>query len=57
VLNTEGGPHDAGSVTIYARNSNGNTKPVRTISGDSKDDQTGFDYPSGIALDATATSM
>ena len=31
-------------VTVYAAGANGNTKPIRTISGN----DTGLDYPSGV---------
>jgi hypothetical protein len=51
VLNLAGGPHDAGSVTIYAAGSGGNVAPVRTISGTANTDQTGLTNASSLALD------
>ena len=57
VLNAFGGPDGAGSVTIYNVNTgytiNGNVAPSSTISGNSNGDQTGFNSPSGIALDSS----
>jgi hypothetical protein len=46
-----GGPHDSGSVTIYAAGSGGNVAPVRTISGTANTDQTGLTNASSLALD------
>jgi len=55
VLNAYGGPDYAGSVTVYNTSTstiNGNVAPINTISGNASGDQTGFDNPSGIALDS-----
>jgi hypothetical protein len=51
VLNQSGGPDASGSVTVYSPHSNGDVAPVRTISGIRSSNRTGFDNPSGLALD------
>ena len=53
VLNATGGPDYAGSVTVYAYTSDGNVAPIVTIQGTSSSDNTGFEYPSGLALDSS----
>jgi hypothetical protein len=54
VLNALGGPDGAGSITMYptASGINGDLTPTNTISGNSSGNQTGFNNPSGIALDS-----
>jgi sugar lactone lactonase YvrE len=47
VANYEGGPVEAGSITVYRHDSDGNAKPIRTIAGGN----TGLRQPHGIALD------
>ncbi len=42
-------PNGAPGVFVYAAGSNGNAAPVATISGDN----TGLEYPAGIALDSS----
>ncbi len=49
VANDFGGGAGIGSVTVYPFGSNGNVAPVTTIAGG----KTGFDYPTGIALDSS----
>lgn len=53
VANSAGGPDGLGSVTVYPSSSNGNVAPSVTISGNSSSDNTGFNFPSGIALDSS----
>ena len=53
VANSAGGPDGLGSVTVYPAGSNGNIAPSVTISGDSNSDNTGFNFPTGIALDSS----
>ncbi len=58
VVNSAGGADGNGSVTIYPalETSTGtlNESPSKTIAGTSTSDVTGFNIPSGIALDLTA---
>jgi hypothetical protein len=53
VLNATGGSDYAGSVTVYRTYSSGDPAPVQEIGGNSAGDQTGFYYPSSIALDSS----
>ena len=56
MLNASGGPDHAGSVTVYNTSTgsiDGDVAPIWAIRGTSSSDQTGFDYPSGIALDSS----
>jgi sugar lactone lactonase YvrE len=56
VLNGTGGPDNAGSVTVYWPSFTGwgNIVPLWTISGTSTTtNNTGFNYPSGLAMDST----
>ena len=43
--------NDAGSVTVYAAGASGNVAPIATIGGSSSTDNTGLNYPVGIARD------
>jgi hypothetical protein len=52
VANSTGGADGQGSVTVYPTSSNGNVAPTATISGNSTSDNTGFNSPSGVALDS-----
>jgi hypothetical protein len=52
VANSAGGPDTLGSVTTYQSGSYGNQTPTATIAGTSTSDNTGFNSPSGIALDS-----
>jgi hypothetical protein len=49
VANDTGGSSEFGSVTIYPAGSDGDVAPSVTIAGG----KTGFDYPTGIALDSS----
>jgi hypothetical protein len=49
VANDFGGGAKIGSVTVYPFGSNGNVTPTTTIAGG----KTGFDFPTGIALDSS----
>src|SRR5579862_6708653 len=40
-------------VTVHPSASNGNVTPSATISGNSGSDNTGFDFPAGIAFDSS----
>ena len=46
--NTRGSPPNS-SITVYAAGSNGNAPPIAVIAGEN----TGLDYPQGIALDSS----
>jgi len=57
VANAVGGPDFQGSVTIYKAYSDGNIRPLATISDNpscAPCDNTGLNTPSGIALDSSA---
>src|SRR5437899_1047168 len=43
--------NDAGSVTVCAAGASGNVAPIATIGGSSSTDNTGLNYPVGIARD------
>src|SRR3989475_776397 len=43
--------NDAGSGTVYAAGASGNVAPIATIGGSSSTDNTGLNYPVGIARD------
>ncbi|MGC2495172.1 hypothetical protein [Candidatus Binatus sp.] len=49
VANDFGGESGLGSVTVYPFGSNGNVTPITKITGG----KTGFDFPTGIALDSS----
>jgi hypothetical protein len=49
VANDLGGESGLGSVTVYPFGANGNVTPITKITGG----QTGFDFPTGIALDSS----
>ncbi|MFZ0660131.1 MAG: SBBP repeat-containing protein [Candidatus Binataceae bacterium] len=53
VANSVGAPDGLGSVTVYPSGSNGNVTPSATISGNSSGDNTGFNFPTGLAMDAS----
>jgi sugar lactone lactonase YvrE len=53
VANSFGGPDGLGSVTVYPARSSGNAAPSATISGNSTSDNTGFNFPTGVAFDST----
>jgi hypothetical protein len=52
VLNNAGGPDNAGSITVYASNANGNVVPKAAIANDVKTGRTQLESPAGLALDA-----
>lgn len=52
VLNTNGGPDNHGSVTVYPPDANGNVAPKAIIANGPKDKQTQFQSPAGMALDS-----
>ncbi len=52
-LNASGGTDYAGSVTAYSYTSYGNVAPIVTIQGTNSSNQTGFEFPSGLALDSS----
>ena len=60
VLNAFGGPDYLGSVTVYNTSTgsiDGDVAPIWAIHGtSSSSDQTGFNYPSGIALDSSSNT-
>ncbi len=52
VLNSNGGPDNSGSITVYPPDANGNVAPKAVIANDPKDKQTQFHSPAGMALDS-----
>ncbi len=52
VLNQMGGPDGMGSTTNFLLSDNGNVTPIAGIAGTATSDKTGFNYPSGLALDS-----
>lgn len=52
VLNNNGGPDNAGSITVYASDANGNVAPKAVIANDAKGGRTQFKSPAGLALDS-----
>jgi sugar lactone lactonase YvrE len=58
VANSEGGPDGMGSVNVYPPlgSSTGilNEAPSAMITGNSSSDKTGFEFPSGLAVDSSA---
>lgn len=52
VLNQMGGPDGMGSTTNFLLTDNGDVTPIAGIAGTATSDKTGFNYPSGLALDS-----
>lgn len=52
VLNNAGGPDNAGSITVYASDANGNVAPEAAIANNVKSGRTQLKWPAGLALDA-----
>jgi sugar lactone lactonase YvrE len=52
VLNDNGGPDNAGTITVFPSDANGNVAPKAIISDDAKDKLTQFRQPAGMALDS-----
>ena len=53
VANSLGGPDGLGSVTIYPTGSTGNATPTVTISGSGGTNNTGLNFPTDLAFDAS----
>ena len=51
VLNQDGGPDKAGSITVFAPDARGNVVPKAIIANDAKTGQTGLNIASGLMLD------
>jgi hypothetical protein len=52
VLNSNGGPDNSGSITVYPDTANGNVAPKATIANGTKDKRTKFESPAGMAQDS-----